>query len=569
MNINNPQEFLTTFFNKINNIIEKKNGGKRKNKFSNKAFIKKQKGGTIINELDLPISLNDKNILDIIQLKKNINSNPSVLNNKINIFPSLPINNNNNNEIINEFTNQIKNSLENILNNPKDKINMTVYELQIFTLYLSYKNLSSDSKIASAIVEKSKEENENISINNNNNIEENNNLELVEKLFSNIQITNNMDSNSNSNVIEKIENSLDIINKNIENDINNVAISYENNNSPTEISSVSLSSFSNLFGYLSFLFSLLLCFKNKISSFNSTSFKSNNPVLYNILYYIQITISKTLFGIGKLFLFIWNTRLGQIFLLIIFLKLYKENNTIAVFIANSIVQLISLIYKSTGINDYVTVFMENTKNALINSLPSLLNNEAIKALLTSSIVSALINPSVLANFMNNLSPEIIAASLPIIKEGLKETLLNASPEMVQMITQGIANKFGPDFTIELAQSLAPTLIEGITTSVTGNVQNLITNYAAETATTMGTQAATTVIAEYTKTLANQQLQSSIINGMSSVALNYGAQAVSFFLTGDTTAANLITNNYGGKKTKKNSKRKKNKYAKTFRKRKNV
>jgi len=567
MNTNNPQDFLTTFFNKINNIVEKKNGGKRKNKFSNKAFIKRQKGGTIINELDLPIPLNDKNILDIIQLKKNIESNPSLLNSKINILPSLPINNNNNNnEIINEFTNQIKNSLENILNNPKDKINMSVYELQIFTLYLSYKNLSSDSKIASSIVEKLKVENQNISVNN---MDENNNLELVEKLYTNIQITNNIDSNSNNNIIEKIENSLDIINTNIENDINNVSISYENNNSPTELSSTSLSSFSNLFGYLSFLFSLILCFKNKISSFNTTTFKSNNPLLYNILYYIQITIAKTLFAIGKLFLFIWNTRLGQIFLLIIFLKLYKENNTIAVFIANSIVQLISLIYKSTGLNDYVYVFMENTKNALINSLPSLLNNETVKALLTSSIVSALINPSVLANFMNNLSPEIIAASLPIIKEGLKETLLNASPEMVQMITQGIANKFGADFTIELAQSLAPTLIEGITTSVTGNVQNLITNYAAETATTMGTQAATTVIAEYTKTLANQQLQSSIINGMSTVALNYGAQAVSYFLTGDTTAANLITNNYGGKKTKKKSKRKKNKYTKTFRKRKNV
>jgi hypothetical protein len=162
------------------------------------------------------------------------------------------------------------------------------------------------------------------------------------------------------------------------------------------------------------------------------------------------------------------------------------------------------------------------------------------------------NPTVLANFMNSLTPElssqIILQSIPIISESLKDTISNATPEMIQTITQGISQQIGPQIigaitqgTSTLASELAPSLIEGISTTVTSNVQSMVTN------------AATTAITEAGKNMAQQQITGSIINGVSNVALTYGAQIVSYYLTGDTNAANLITNSVGGKRTRKKTK----------------
>jgi hypothetical protein len=265
-------------------------------------------------------------------------------------------------------------------------------------------------------------------------------------------------------------------------------------------------------------------------------------------------------------MFLWNTRIGRLYILFVFLKLYKENNTVAVFIANTIVQLIGMVDKSLGASEYINVFMINTQKILINSIPNLLNNESIKALLSSSIASALMNPTVLANFINSLTPElssqIIQQSIPIISESLKDTITGATPEMIQAITQGITQQIGPQIltaitegTANMASELAPSLIEGISTTVTGNVQSMVTN------------AATTAITEAGKNMAQQQITGSIINGVSNVALTYGAQFVSYYLTGDTNAANLITNSVGGKRTRKNSKKfkktKNTKYNKNF------
>jgi len=61
-------EYILTFFNKINNIIQQK-GNKRKRNFTNKKIVKKQKGEIINEDLNLPIPLNDRYIFDIEQLK--------------------------------------------------------------------------------------------------------------------------------------------------------------------------------------------------------------------------------------------------------------------------------------------------------------------------------------------------------------------------------------------------------------------------------------------------------------------------------------------------------------------
>ena len=558
MSNSDSQQFISTFFNKINNIIEKK-GGKRKNKFAYKKILKKQKGGVNDGELDLPVPLNDRDIFDIIQLQNTIQTNPSLKQNTtINIISSTNLADE---DIVDEFTKHIKLILENINTNPKAAIDMTPEELQIFSLYLSYKNLASDTRVASSILDNSLSQINSLSAEEKVIIEDSStqeNLTLSSNLYKNISGANNL--------TDKIEESIDTIKENANKEINTITILYKDGASPQEISSASTSSFLNLFGYLSFLFSLLSCFQNRLSDYNNNTLKTKNPILYSIISVIYTTISFILFCIGKIFMFLWNTRIGRLYILFVFLKLYKENNSVAVFIANTIVQLIGMVDKSLGASEYINVFMINIQKTLINSIPNLLNNESVKALLSSSIASALMNPTVLANFMNSLthelSSQIIQQSIPIISESLKDTISNATPEMIQTITQGISQQIGPQIltaitegTANMASELAPSLIEGISTTVTGNVQSMVTN------------AATTAITEAGKNMAQQQITGSIINGVSNVALTYGAQFVSYYLTGDTNAANLITNSVGGKRTIKNSKKikktKNTKYNKNF------
>ena len=548
MSTNDSQQFISTFFNKINNILEKK-GGKRKNKFTcKKKIYKKQKAGGLDGDLDLPVPLNDKDLFDLIQLKQTIQSNENIKNNiKINISPSKNLSDD---KIVEEFSNHIKLILENLKFNPKPAINMTSEELQVLSLYLNYKTLITDNQVASSILDNSLSnlnlisEEDKILKEDDNSVE---NLTMGADLFKNI---------SGSEILtDKIEESIVSIKENVNKDLNNISTLYTNNSSPEEISSASTSTFLNLFGKLSFLLNILFCFKNRFSDFNNKTLKTKNPILYYIISLLYTSISYILFCIGKIFMFLWNTRIGKIYILFVFLKLYKENNSIAVFIANTIVQLISLVDKSLGTSTYINEFILTTQNNLISILPSLLNNESIKALLSSSIASALMNPTVLANFMNSLTPDlssqIIQQSIPIISESLKETLSNATPEMIQTITQGISQQVGPQIigaisqgTANIAAELAPSLIEGISTSVTGNVQSMVTN------------AATTAITEAGKNLAQQQITGNLINGVSKVALTYGAQIVSYYLTGDTNTANLITNSIGGEKTRKKNFKKK-------------
>jgi len=557
MSNSDSQKFITTFFNKINNIIEKK-GGKRKNKSSSRKKYKRQKAGGKNGELDLPIPLNDKDIYDILQLKQAIQSNSSLANNtKINISSSN--NNLENVDNVEEFTQHIKLILQNIKLNPKPVIDMTPEELQIFSLYLSYTKLESDIQIASSILDDSLSNIKSLSDYEKTMIEDESsqeNLSLSSTLYKNISGSNNL--------TDKMEESIVSIKDNVNKDIKNLTNLYKNGASPEEISSASTSSFLNLFGYLSFLFSLLGCFQNRLSEYNQ-SLKSKNPIIYAIISIIYSSISFILFCIGKIFMFLWNTRIGRLYILFVFLKLYKENNSIAVFIANIIVQLIGMVDKSLGASTYINEFIKTTQTILISSLPTLLNNDTIKALLSSSIASALMNPTVLANFMNSLTPElssqIIQQSLPILSESLKDTITNATPEMIQTITQGISQQVGPQIisaitqgTANMASELAPSLIEGISTTVSGNMQSMVTN------------AATTAITEAGKNMAQQQITGSILNGVSNVALSYGAQIVSYYLTGDTSSANLITNSIGGKKTKKKIKKtKKSKSRKRYRK----
>jgi hypothetical protein len=551
MSNSDSQKFVLDFFNKIDNILEEKKGGKRKTRINiNKNRNKKQKGSGKDGELDLPVPLNDKSIFDVIQLQETIQSSPSLETSiKIEILPPKNISDN---DVAAEFSNHIKFILENIQNKPA--IEMSPEELQILSLFINYNKLKTDTVSASSTAlstlsqTKQLPQEQKVVIEDGNSEE---NLQLVSTLLKNVS--------GPSDLVDKQVESMENITENAVKDITTLSNLYESKASAEEISSASTSSFLNLFGYLSFLFSLLVCYKNRINEYGTT-LKTKNPIIYFIMSSIYSCISFVLFLIFKLFMFLINTKIGKIYLLFVFLKLYRENNVIAVFVANTIIKLISIADKGLGASAHVNMCIEKAKQILIDNIPNLLTNDSIKSLLTSVISTALINPTVLANFISSLSPElssqIIQQALPAITQGLTDSISHATPQMIQALTQGVASQVGPQIvgaitegTASLASELGPALIEGITHGISSNVGTMITDVA--------TNAVTTAVTEVGKNMAQQQLTSSIVTTASKTALTLVAQGVSYYLTGDTSAANLLTNS-GGKRTRKNKKSKRTK-----------
>jgi uncharacterized Tic20 family protein len=483
------------------------------------------------------------------QLQQKIQST-SLKNISIELLPSKSIPDN---EINSEFSNHIKNILNNITTKPA--IEMTPEELQVLSLFISYKRILPEVKIASEIV-----------------IQQIEQLEQTEKV-----ITEDASSEENiqmvSTLISKVSGPEDLTNKQVQiiqtitnntiKDITNLSQLYESDAPPQEISSASTSAFLNLFGYLSFLLSMIACYKNRNSDF-AINLKQKNPIIHFIMSTIFACIDLVLFAISKVFLFLINTRVGRIYLTFVFLKLYKENNAIAVFIANIIVKIAGLIDKQAGISSCVKSCIETIKQSVIAMIPDLLNNSSITALLTTAIGAALSSPAVLANFINSLSPElssqIIQQSMPVMSQALTTAMSQASPQFLQLltegVTQGVTQGIAPQIvgaisegTLTVVAELAPALIEGITTSVSANIGTMITDVAVSS------------VAQASAQVAQQQITTTVLNSFTKTAIGYGIQYATYYLTGDAstgeTVSNLLTSS-GGKKSKKIHKNKNNK-----------
>ena len=551
MSDSDSQKFIIDFFNNFSQILEKKKGGKRKNK-----YIKRQKGSGKDGELDLPVPLNDKNIFDVQQLQKKLqNKNVSI--------ELLPSNSIPDSEINSEFSIHIKNILDNITTKPA--IEMTPEELQVLSLFINFKKMLPEVKAASEITSQPLKEimkTDNIIVDDDSS---NENIQMVSKLINAVP--------GPDNLTEKQIQILETITNNTVNEVTNLSQLYISTASPQEISSASTSTFLNLFGHLSFLFSILACYRNRANNF-SLNLKQQNPIIYFIMSSIFYCISFVLFVIFKIFTILINTKVGKIYLTFVFLKLYKENNAIAVFIANIIIKIAGLIDQEFGISSYVMTCVETIKQYVISNIPNLLNNSSINALLTTAIGTVLSSPSFLANFINSLSPElssqIIQQSMPIISQSLSNAMTQASPQFIQLltegvtqgVTEGVTQSLAPQIvgaisegTMTIVSELAPTLIEGISTSVTSNIGTMITDVTISSITQANAQ------------VAQQQITSNVINSFTKTALGYGIQYVSYYLTGDTSIgenmSNVLTNSGGknsikihknkNKKNKKNSK----------------
>ena len=569
------QKFVLNFFTQINNTLDIKTGGKRKNKrqmsnkrhMSNKRYKNGGAGGDGDDVVDLPVPLNETNTEDILKLKQQMESDPSLKQNfSIKIIPS---HSTSMTDINSDFSQHIKVVLDNI--GEKKALEMTPEELQVLSLFINYKSLLSETKeAANSLLQISQMSPSNKLIIEDAGSEEN--IQMVSSLLENVS--------GPPDLVDKQVSVIKAITQNTINDFEKLSHSYEITASPEQISSESTSSFLNLFGRLSVLFNLILCYKNRLSTFK-TNLKTTNPVIYFIINSLYSCISFVMFCIFKIFLFLINTRLGQCYLILVFFKLYKNDNKIAVFIANSILQLLRISDDYLGVSEYVNTSIGLLKQKVSDSMPALITMSGVQGLLTSTLSSALLNPQVMGNFVSSLTPQLtnqmLEQSLPAITDTTKTAITNYGSAFLE----DASNQFGVVVNKGL-NDIMPIFIDGVSTAFSTAGKEVITDVLTTTGkevmtdvltttgkevitdvfTTTGkeiiTQASKEAVIEFGKQQGQQQLK----NWGTSVVFKYGVQAVSYYLTGDTSAGNLIAID-GGKRTKKNKKSKRTKKSKRY------
>jgi hypothetical protein len=558
------QKFVLNFFTQINNTLDMKTGGKRKNKrqMSNKRYKNGGAGGDGDDVIDLPVPLNETNTEDILKLKQQIQSDPSLKQNfSIKIIPS---HSTSMTDINSDFSQHIKVVLDNI--GEKKALEMTPEELQVLSLFINYKSLLSETKeAANSLLQISQMSPSNKLIIEDAGSEEN--IQMVSSLLENVS--------GPPDLVDKQVSVIKAITQNTINDFEKLSHSYEITASPEQISSESTSSFLNLFGRLSVLFNLILCYKNRLSTFK-TNLKTTNPVIYFIINSLYSCISFVMFCIFKIFLFLINTRFGQCYLIIVFLTLYKNDNKIAVFIANTILQLLRISDDYLGVSEYVNTSIGLLKQKVIDSMPDLLTMSAVQGLLTSTFSSALLSPEVMGNFVSSLTPQLTNQVTQLTNQVIERSLPAITTEMSRGFTQ-----FGPalidgtvnQFSLVVNKGLndvIPLFIDGVSTAFTEVITTTGKEVITDVITTTGKEVITDVITTTGKEVfteaviefGKQQSQQQILNSLSTPVVNLGLKMLSFYITGDPNAGNLIAN-YGGKRTKKNKKSKRTKKTKRF------
>ncbi len=243
-----------------------------------------------------------------------------------------------------------------------------------------------------------------------------------------------------------------------------------------------------------------------------------------------------------------NFRIGQLYVCYIFYLLYSNGNPIVVFIVNTILYL----SKVTGVTASVNSLMELCKKKLMEAIPALLTSAALNSFLTNTIVKALMDPTVLRNFVQSLSPELagqlVQNALPALTQGLTQGLIEgATPALTQGITQGL--------TQGLIEGLAPALTQGITEGVIEGAKPLLIEGIKEGAT------------QGARLLVEQQAKTAIMEKVGGIALNFAVGAAGALMGLDAGTVAAITNtgamglitNAGGKRTKKIRRNKKSKH----------
>lgn len=224
--------------------------------------------------------------------------------------------------------------------------------------------------------------------------------------------------------------------------------------------------FFQLLIYLWVAFKILSVYKNKIK---------NNPIV-KIIYY---GISFILFYIYKIFFCLINTKVGKLFLIALFIHLYRTNNKIAEFIVNGIITLTRIVDKNIGVSVYIQECFTAVELYITNNINRLLNSPQLKIFI-ASIVSMFYSDFLKRLLESNEMQEILT-------NNLKEAFANTTPEILYAVRDAVANT-----TPEIMYSVHDVIVRNNAqiasqvafNNVQSNVINSLTPYALNAATSL-------------------------------------------------------------------------------------
>ena len=502
--------FATQFFSDLNNLLEKKRvrvGGKRKSRRR-----RKHRGGGNDTELVLPVPLDASNRQKLDTLQSNRVQAQVRLTTP---GPSRQLSSKDYTKALNaEFAQHIQSLLDNI--GTKPAIEMSPEELHVLALFIQYKTMKAD---VSATSQQMREQLSPLQTMDKSMVQDAESDDNVQKLS---QALAHVPANSPDLVDKQVWVIQEVTNHTVQ-EMEDLATSYERNADSHELSSRATSGFVNIFGRASVLLNLLASYKNRVSTFFS-DLKTRNSLVYHLMNALLYAIHSLLYWMFRLFLFLLNTFVGKAFLVGYFIYLYQQNNEVAVFLANLFMQLMTKADSAIGATRYMGecmgIIQQHVKQFLLMLLSDATIGAFFKTSLTESIFSAFNNP----------------AALPVITEGFRQGLLEATPEIVSQMSVPLIQGVSHAVTGAIETSAASAVTGAIQSSAVPMLESAVTTTMTQIAQNAAANAATNAAYSEVMKIAGK---AAISYGLSAVASQFGLNAI-------TDAIPSITNSGGSR-----------------------
>jgi len=224
-------------------------------------------------------------------------------------------------------------------------------------------------------------------------------------------------------------------------------------------------------------------------------------------------------------------------MVIYFIYLYRQNNAVAVFLANLFRLLLSKVDSAIGASRFMNECLESILEYMKQSFLMLIGDHAILAFFKSMF------DNMATSFFNH------PAALPLMTEAYRLGTIQAAPEIVAQMTPTLIQGVSEAVITNIQTSAVPMLENTVTGAVTGAIQtsvpmleNAVTG-AIQSSTPMLQNAMTTTMNQMAQTTAANALYGKAFDVASNVAIKYGLSTLAnqFGLTGVADVIPRITN----------------------------
>jgi len=134
----------------------------------------------------------------------------------------------------------------------------------------------------------------------------------------------------------------------------------------------------------------------------------------------------------QLFVIMLSTKIGRLAMIYIFIDLYRQNNSAAVFIANILLKLLKMLDERIGASEFAGMCLITIQDYLYDILNGFIQSAAFSNIMSSLLRTAFASPEAMNGFVRALAPEIsqevLTRILPQITTATTEAAAAATSE---------------------------------------------------------------------------------------------------------------------------------------------